>query len=405
MAKLALLGGEKLVTKPFPSWPVVDESDAACVREVILSGKWYRYSGTKNDELEKTMCEYFGAKYALTLTNGTAAIETPLAILGIGPGDEVIVPTYTFYSTASAPVFVGATPVFCDVDPDTFNLDIAQLESLVTPRTRAIIPVHFGGLPCDMDALLAFAQKHGLHIIEDCSHAHGTEYNHKKVGTLGKAGTYSFQNSKNLTSGEGGMVITDDEQLYLDMVSRHTCGRAAGGAWYEHHNIASNLRMTEMQAALLLNQFARLEEQTAERTANAGIINRALDGIPGLARCQHEEAFSTRRAYHLFCFRYEGFEGVSRDTFLKALSAEGVPCSPGYPIPLHRQPAFARVQSPSGVPYGEIDMPGVDTVCAQAVWFTQNLLLGDESNGQRIADALCKVAENAGELRGTEASV
>lgn len=401
MAKLALLGGEK-AAKPFIQWPVLDEGDIAAVHDVLRSGRWFRYDGEKNAEFEAAFAGYCGVKKALTVTNGTAAIEIPLAVLGIGPGDEVIVPSYTFYSTASAVLFVGATPVFCDIDADSYNLDLDDVERLVTPRTKAVIPVHFAGLPVDMDRLNAVAQRHGLAVIEDCAHSHGTKYKDCMTGSLSRASAFSFQASKNLTSGEGGIILTDDEDLYGEMFSRHTCGRKIGRPWYEHHAVASNIRMTEMQAALLLKQFSRLEAQTEQRLANAKLVESALAGCGAVKTVQRQESWSTRRAYHLFMLQYDpGMEGVARELFLAALQAEGLPVTGGYPMPLYRQPVFSGICPPEsqGVPYAMLSQPGAEHCCRTTVWVPQNCLLGGPEYGRAVADAILKVLENPGELR------
>lgn len=403
MAKLALLGGEMAAAKPFVKWPVFDDGDVAAVDEVLRSGKWFRYDGEKNAEFEAAFSSYCGVKRGLTVTNGTAAIEIPLAVLGIGAGDEVIVPSYTFFSTASAVLFVGATPVFCDIDPESYNLKLDELETLITPRTKAVIPVHFAGLPVDMDRLNAIAERRGIAVIEDCAHSHGSRYKDKMTGSLSKAAAFSFQASKNLNSGEGGIILTDDEELYGAMYSRHTCGRKLGRPWYEHHAVASNIRLTEMQAALLLRQFARLEAQTEERLANGKRIVSALAGCKAVKTVQRQQSWSTRRAYHLFMLQYDpGIEGVSRELFIEALQAEGVPVTGGYPMPLYKQPVFAGIRPPEGqkAPYAELNQPGVELCCGTTVWVPQNCLLGGAENGAAVIDAIAKVLDNADELRG-----
>lgn len=407
MAKLAILGGEKSVGNPFIKWPVFDQSDIRAVDEVLNSGNWFRYDGKNNEAFETAYAQYCGVKFGLTVTNGTAAIEIPLAVLGIGMGDEVIVPSYTFYSTASAVLFVGATPVFCDVDPVSYNMNLDLLESLITPRTKAIIPVHFAGLPVDMDRLNAIAARHGLTVIEDCAHSHGSTYKGKMTGSLSRVSAFSFQASKNLTSGEGGLILTDDEALYQKMFTRHTCGRQIGKPWYEHHAVASNIRLTEMQAALLLRQFSRLEEQTEQRLQNGLFLEKGLQGCPELMSTQKQEPWSTRRAWHLFVLRYApGIEGVSRERFIQALNAEGVSASGGYPMPLNRQPVFSTIKPPQGFPsYGELEQPGADTCCSQTIWIAQNQLLGGPEYGRALVDAIHKVLENAEELRKMETSL
>lgn len=400
MGKLAISGGTPAASG-LPTWPIIPEKDILKVSETLRSGKLFRYAGNQVEEFENTFRDYIGTKYALAVTNGTASLETALACAGIGPGDEVIVPGYTFYSSASAVSFVGATPAFCDVDLNTYNLDVEKAAAVLTEKTRAIVPVHFAGFPVDMDPLMDFAKKHNLFVLEDCAHAHGSEYKGKKVGSFGNASSWSFQESKNLTSGEGGMILTSDGDLYDRMFSRHTCGRKIGAAWYEHHTVASNLRMSETTGTLLSCQFERLEEQTRERLANAQILDEAIGNIPELTLTQTKTDYSTRRAYHLYIFRYvPGFEGVSRERFIDALKAEGVEASGGYPLPLPKQPVYQNLTPPVGMPpYGQQSLPNIETLCKDTIWITQPCLLGGTENGKKIADAILKIAENVDELR------
>lgn len=402
MGGLALLGGEKAIRQDFVKWPVFDETDVKAVEETVRSGKWNKHEGSRNSEFVKMFSGYVGTKFGLAVTNGTAALEIPLAVLGAGPGDEVIVPSYTFVSTATAVAFNAATPVFCDVDPDTYNIDADMFESLLTPRTKAVIPVHFAGYPADMDRILEISGKHGIHIVEDCAHAHGTVYKKRKAGSFGTASAFSFQSSKNLTSGEGGIILTDDEDLYRRMYSRHSCGRLPDRPWYEHYAISSNIRLSEIQAALLTAQFARLETQAGERLANARRLDEGFSRFRCLTCVQPPKAEITRRAYHLYLIRYSpGIEGVSRGTFIKALQAEGLPVSGGYPVPLYRQPLFGKIAKPVGqkCEYSGLYHPGAERICSETIWFPQYMLLGDESHAGRILDAVEKVLRNAGPLR------
>lgn len=399
MDKLALFGGTR-AAEGLSGWPRIEQSDVDAVTKALRSGKLFRGSGEQVDTLERVYRTYIGSDYALAVTNGTAALETALACAGIGPGDEVIVPGYTFYSSASAISFVGATPVFCDVDPDSYNMTAETVLPCLSPRTKAIIPVHFAGYPVDMDPIMDIAREHSLFVLEDCSHAHGTEYKGRKVGSIGHASAWSFQESKNLTAGEGGIVLTNDAELYDRMYSRHTCGRKIGAAWYEHHTITSNLRMSEMTAALLLNQFKRLEMQTTQRLANAAILDAAVAKMPELTVTQQATEGSTRRAYHLYILRYmPGFTGVSRERFVEALVAEGVDASGGYPIPLSKQPVYAGIASPRGVPYAEQELSNVEMLCRDTIWISQQCLLGGEENGQKIVAAIQKIAKQIDSLR------
>lgn len=228
MNKLALVGGTPVRTKPFPAWPQFDEREVEAVASVVRSGQWGRLAGTEVAQLEKEFAAAHDAKYALGVTNGTTALEVALLALGIGPGDEVIVPAYTFVASATCVLTVNAIPVFADIDLDTFNIDLDSVRAKITPRTKAIIPVHFAGLPVNMDELLALAREHNLHVVEDTAHGHGAKWRGKGVGSHGEFGAFSFQASKNMNSGEGGIVITNDHELYERANSLHSFGRLPG---------------------------------------------------------------------------------------------------------------------------------------------------------------------------------
>lgn len=399
MERLALEGGTPVRTKPFPKWPFWDENDVEAVAEVVASGQWWRLEGTKVREFERAFAEYHHARYGVCVTNGTAALEVALRAAHIGCGDEVIVPAYTFIATATAPLTVGATPVFVDIDPHTFQIDPLAVEAAITPATRAVIPVHFGGGPADMDAILEIARRHDLVVIEDAAQAHGAEWRGRRVGAIGHMGCFSFQASKNLTAGEGGIVLTDDEELAEAVWSVHNIGRRRGGAWYEHYVLGGNFRMTEFQAALLLHQLIRLPEQTERRNHNALYLTKELQAIPGICPAYRDERV-TSHAYHLYLFWYDpdAFGGHSRDEFLQALRAEGIPCSGGYGNPLHQEPLFRErwglrelCRVGRHIEYAQLSLPHSERACREAVWLFQNLFLGDEWDMVDIVTAIDKI--------------
>ncbi|MDO4587901.1 MAG: DegT/DnrJ/EryC1/StrS family aminotransferase [Planctomycetia bacterium] len=400
MSKLALLGGTK-AANALVSWPVYDQNDEKALFDALHSGHWFRNAGTKNREFEQKFAAFSEAKFGLTVANGTVALEIPLLTLNLQPTDEVIVPPYTFYSTAASVVNAGGKPVFSDIDSDSYNMNLDQLETLITERTKAIIPVHFGGYPVDMDRLNAIAAKYSLFVIEDSAHAHGARYKGRRIGSLANAGTFSFQASKNLTSGEGGFITTNDEELHLKMFARHTCGRLPDRPWYQHFGPGSNLRLSEFQAALLLSQFDRIESQFNERQQNGRILEEWLKQSPYFEAVQTQTEWAQDRAYHLLMFRFvPGIEGVSREKFIEALEAEGVPAMAGYPIPLYKQPAFENFMPPIGQkPYSELNYPNVEKCCQETVWISQNALLGSKKSSEQIIDALQKIIDNADELR------
>jgi len=401
MGVLAVTGGKPVRQREFLRWPHFDETEIRAVEEVVRSGKWWRYEGTEVASFEKEFAAYHQAQFAIAVTNGTAALELPLAARGIGPGDEVIVPSYTFVASATAIAVLGATPVFADVEVDTGNIDPGKLESLVSPRTRGIIPVHFAGYPAEMDQILAFARKHDLFVLEDAAHGHGGAYRGTRMlGSIGNAGSFSFQASKNITAGEGGAVICSDPVLAEKIFSRHTFGRLPGRPWYEHHIMSTNTRMTEMQGAILRVQLRRLKAQTEERYANGRKLDRAVAGIPGMRAMRHDEATASRRSFHLHMSRYApGVEGVSRETFIKAMNAEGIPVAAGYPYPLYKQPMFQGTARPvrQECATEDLNQEGAEALCREVLWLPQNVLL--EDGVEDVIRAFCKVAEHPDELR------
>ena len=399
--ELAINGGPKTVEKDF-AWPLYDETDVSCVAEIVRSGKWGNPDcGGEVAQFEKEFADFCGTKYALSCVNGSVALRLALIACGVKPGDEVIVPPYTFIATASIVIEANCVPVFVDIDPRTYNLDASKIEAAITSRTKAIIPVHFAGQACEMDEILVVAKKHRLRVIEDACHGHGAAYKGKKLGSIGDAGCFSFQSSKNLTSGEGGMVVTNDDALYQMMNSLRNVGRVEGGAWYEHHFAGCNYRITQLQAVLLSSQLKRLEEQTLKRHENGTYLNEllgAIDGITPLSRGLGE----TIHSYHIYIFKYDKskFNGVSKVEFSKMLAAEGVPCFMGYPQPLYKQPLFQKKNFmcyaiPESVDYSNVCCPVTEKACyEEAVWIFQNTMLGTKNDMELFASAIIKIQKS-----------
>jgi len=395
--QLAANGGSPVRLRPWPTWPVWDEPDVQAVADVVRSGRWFAPGGTQVKEFAERWGAYQQARFAAPCANGTQALEIALRAVGVRAEDEVIVPPYTFIATASSVVNVNAVPVFADIDPDTGNLDPAAVEAAITPRTRAILAVHIGGCPADLDALGAVAKRHGLLLLEDAAQAHGAEWRERRVGAIGDAGTFSFQASKNLNAGEGGVVLTNDERIYDRAWSLINVGRVRDGGWYEHGFLSGNYRMTEWQGAILNSQMRRLDEQTARRNENAAYLAERLAQFPGIQPLQRDPRV-TRHGYHLFMSRYdpEAFGGLPRAEFLRFLQAEGVPCSPGY-SPLYRSDAF-RVDATTHPFAGRIDyrsvrLEAVERLCEEAVWFTQSMLLAEKEEMDDIVAAVRKIQE------------
>jgi perosamine synthetase len=405
----ALLGGKPVRTAPFPSWPKITAGDEESWMEVLHKGHWCRNDGSYATRFEEAWARTLGAKYCLATASGTTALASTLNALGIGPGDEVLVPPYTFVATVNVVLLQHALPVFVDTDPETFQIDAAKIQAAITDRTRCILPVHLGGSPADLDTILAIGEKHKLPVLEDACQAHLAEWRHRKVSTLGALGCFSFQASKNLNSGEGGAILSDNENLMGACRSFHNNGRGAAGPGFSYVRNGCNHRMTEFQAALLLAQLTRLEEQSRIRQQNAEYLTRQLGEIPGIAPARMYPG-ATRNAYHLYMLRYdrEKFAGLPRKKFLRALEAEGIPCSGGY-SPLNKEPflkntlesrAYRSIYSAKELAdyQARNHCPVNDKLCEEAVWFFQTMLLGSESDMDQIAEAVRKIQNHAAEL-------
>jgi dTDP-4-amino-4,6-dideoxygalactose transaminase len=390
--------GSKIVEKNFP-WPIFDETDINAVADVVRTGIWGNPNcGDLVKSFEDEFASYCGSKYAIACVNGSVALRLSLIACGVRPGDEVIVPPYTFIATASVVLEVNCVPVFVDIDPDTYNIDPGEIEKAITKRTRAIIPVHFGGQACDMDRIMAIAKKHDIKVIEDACHGHGAEYKNRKLGSIGDTGCFSFQSSKNLTSGEGGIITTNDDKLYDMISSLRNVGRVKGGQWYEHYNPGCNYRITQLQAALLLNQLKRLEEQTKKRHENGTYLNSLLETIEGIAPLARGRG-ETLHSYHVYIFRYDKskFNGLPKTSFAEMLAAEGVPSFMGYPKPLYHQPVFLQKNFmcyaiPEDVDYSTVHCPVTERACSEeAVWILQNAMLGEKEDMDKFAEAIRKI--------------
>ena len=317
--------------------------------------------------------------------NGTVALRIALLAAGIRAEDEVIVPPYTFVATATAVLEANAVPVFADIDLHTFNLDPTAVEAAITPRTRAIIPVHFAGQPADMDAIMALAADRGILVLEDAAHAHGAAHRDRPAGSLGHIATFSFQSSKNLTAGEGGIITTNDEALAEACRSIHNCGRVPDGVWYEHHVVSGNYRLGEFQGAVLNCQLDRLEQQTDTRDRNGRRLASRLAALPGLHPQRRPSALHAAQPSPVHAAnRARRSSGRRARAVLDALGAEGIPCSAGYGYSLPDQPLFRNKafgpflpQASDRLDYGTTRCPNSDVICReQGLWLGQNLLLG-----------------------------
>lgn len=408
MSNLALLGGTPIGKTIAPTWPIHGQLEEQAVLEVVRSGKWGT-DGPKQVEFEKAFSAYCGADYGIIMTNGTHTLRLALEALGIGPGDEVIVPGVTWQATASAVLDVNATPILVDIDPDTFTIDPKAVEAAITPRTKAIIPVHVFCRVCDMDALQAIALKHGLYIIEDCAHQHGSEWKGQKVGTMGQIGSFSFQASKILTTGEGGMCITSDKDLYDRMYSLKNCGRETypGSPAMQSGNFRSN----DFAAALGLAQLTRLDAQNALRHENALYLEKELSQIPGLASLRRDDRITNQTYFHFYMKLDLGqWRNVPRKYLTRAIKAElensleiRYPYDPLNASSLYHP--FTKKTHMLGEAYqAAIDPARFDLpVCTHvskggSFGFFHNHLLSDKQELDKIIAAFHKIHDNLDEL-------
>jgi perosamine synthetase len=403
----AILGGKPVRTTTFPDWPVITQTDETSWLSVLRSKKWFRGSGSAVDQFEKRFASYMGSPHCLAVANGTSALMTALHGLDVQPGDEVIVPPYTFIATVNAVLSKYALPVFVDTDPETFQMDASKIGAAITAQTRAIIPVHIAGAPPDLDITLAAARARNIKVLEDAAQAHLGEWRGRKLGSIADAGTFSFQASKNLNSGEGGAILSPDASFMERCFAFHNnCNPRRGAPPDLSVSQAANLRLTEFQAALLTTQMERLESQARRRDACAALLTKLLDAIPGIVPARLTSG-CTRSAWHLYMFRYDAsqFAGLSRDRFLNALKAEGVPASSGYGR-LNHAPfltnvfasrGFQRIYSPARLKQWRESnhTPANDKLTAEAVWFTQTMLLAGDDDMRQIANAIEKIRAHA----------
>jgi len=407
--KLAIDGGEPAAGKLhelIPPWPTADEEAKRAVLEVLDGHDWCRiYDYSRVRKFEIAFANYHDASHAIGVANGTVALELALIASGVRAGDEVLVPALTFIASASAVACIGAIPIFVDSDPETLAISPKDAGNRITDRTKAIIGVHYGGYPVDFDALKPLANRNGLMLIEDCAHAHGTEWKGRKVGAIGDAGGFSFQASKSLAAGEGGVVLTDSDQIAEMGTLIHNIGRVVGKPGYMHQILSSNYRMTELQGALLLSLMRHLPWQTEYKHEVGEYLATKLREIGGVDPLKRDERI-TKRGYYFFIVRYnsEEFGGLDRDSFIRALNAEGVPCGAGYGVPLYRNAAFLpenleRVGAIAGqkLPdYAKMHLPVVERLCAeQQVTIPHTVLLAGRGGADMIVDAMIKIKENS----------
>lgn len=424
MTKLALLGGTPMrnaKTSPWPKWPVWDEKEEKALLEVLNSGVW-SYNGPKETEFNKNFAEFTGVKYAISAANGTVTLQMALEACGVGVGDEVILPGLTWQATAATILDVNAAPVLVDVCENTWCIDPKAVEAAITPRTKAIVPVHLYGSFANMDEIMQIAKKHNLFVIEDCAHKHGGEWNGKKAGSIGDVGSFSFQLSKHLTAGEGGALTTNNFEIAERLDALRNCGRRpeglsvevdkGAGLYSDQGNFyqGGNFRITEFQAAILVEGLKRLPEQNATRDANGIYLNSLLAEISGVAPMKRDER-ETKEAYFNFAFRYnkDEFKGLPISKFREALTAEiGIQVSASYE-PLNKCSLYAPHTKPcrhklndeywASINPTRFDLPVCDRIYfEESVCVHHKVLMGSKADMDMIAAAIQKIYDNAEEL-------
>lgn len=385
MSQLALYGGKPVRDRPFPQWPVSTERELELLKEVLAGQQWGGYSDTVK-QFEQVFAQVHDCEFGVAAANGSVAIEMALKAAGIGEGDEVIVPAHSFVATASAVNRVGATPVFVDIGRDSYNLNPELLQTAVTDRTAAVIPVHFSGIMLDMDRFSETATGLNLTVIEDAAHAHGAEWHGRRAGSFGLCGTFSFQNSKSMTAGEGGILVTNDKEVADAAASFANCGRRSGHGWFDHFELAPNYRLSGFQAAVLMAQLERLPGQIRTRQANRDALVAQIT-TPGIVFQTAPEGVSVRTHYLLLGRIEEKAFGMKRDDFVGAMEAEGIPCRPYYPHPLYKNPMYQSAAC------RVMPCPNAEQACLDSFWIPQNALMGDEEDTRDIARAIGKIWE------------
>jgi dTDP-4-amino-4,6-dideoxygalactose transaminase len=427
MAKLAINGGSALRQRPYPKWPVVDPCDEKIVTDVVRSGNWWMYSygddefagtveGTSQvQQAEEAFAGMHKVKHAYATTSGSASLEIACRAIGLQPGDEVITTPYTFVATSTCILNALAIPVYVDIGPDTYNIDPTLIEAAITERTRAIIPVHFGGNFAKMDEINRIAKKHGLTVIEDAAHAHGASLKDGRcAGSLGDLAIFSMQQSKLLTCGEGGFITTDDDELGEACWSLRHYGRSKTGKWYEHFKLGWHYRMSELQGALLVSQLEKLPDQNRIRSRNVKILREGFDAIPGVEPV-NQNPETDKDVYYVLCLRFDPrqWDGITRDTVVAALIAEGIPAFGGYSFPLYENPLFQNLdfngphspyQLGRSEPVGDFrryreTCPVTERACYnESIWLTHDMLMGSDGDTRDILRGFNKLYENRDEL-------
>jgi dTDP-4-amino-4,6-dideoxygalactose transaminase len=424
MSTLAIHGGTPVRTRPFPIWPSADGHERAWVEKVLCSSRWF--AGARGDDAEslgtlfgRRFAELVGVRFGLPVANGSVSLEVALRALDIGPGDEVIVPAYTFVSTATSVLMVGAVPVFADIDPRSYCLDSRDCARRITPRTRAIIPVHLGGQMAGMTTIAKVAREHSLAIVEDSAQAIDARWEGRNAGAWGDFGSFSFQANKTITSGEGGLLATDDPDLAEKATAYRAFGRFASpgtspagrSSGLMSQRLSGNYRLSELQSAVLLGQLEKFPEEDARRQRSATHLTRQLATVAGVEHVR-VDGRDSKHAYYYYLVRYDPaqFASATPSLLARALVAEGAPFVPGDAVPTYGHPVFRpenleRSISPELLkqyrravdPDGHA-CPAAEEACGRTLILRHQVLLADPGDMDQIVEALAKVQSRAGDL-------
>jgi dTDP-4-amino-4,6-dideoxygalactose transaminase len=408
MEKLAVLGGEPIRKDKYPSWPVFDDRDIEAVTKTIQSGRWggFPYPGPNTAKFAEKFSEMQGGGYAVPMMNGTITMEVALRAAGIGWGDEVIVPAYTFQATAYAPMVVGAAPVLVDIDPETYCIDPLSVRNAITEKTRAIIVVHIAAQMADMDAIMAIAQEHNLLVVEDSAHAHGAQWRGMGSGTIGDFGSVSLQSAKSLTTGEGGVLLCKDPEMAQRAASIIDCGRPKDPKG-EQFTMGVNYRWSELHAALGLVALERFPEQFHQRESMADYLEESLSEVPGICMLKRDLRLNRRSFYRYIIKMDPEYFGCNNETFCFALNAEGIPIDTGYP-PMNQyelfQPNLSKFPVPSAFPeyfdFNNMSFPAAERArWKESVWMGESIFRSGKQGIDDLISGLVKLAENRGALK------
>ncbi|GBC70741.1 3-amino-5-hydroxybenzoate synthase [Candidatus Calditenuaceae archaeon HR02] len=395
---LAIKGGRPVRSEPFPSWPVWGREEEEMLLSALRSGVW-GLGGQLVERFGEEFAGYAGCKHGVPCMNGTTALKIALKTLGIGPGDRVITTPYTFVATSSVLVELGAIPVYVDVVEGGVNIDSRLVWETIDSGVKAILPVHVGGHPVEMDLVLKASESLGVPVVEDAAEAHGAEWKGRRVGSLGVMGCFSFQSSKVMTSGEGGIITLNDSELAETCRALVNCGRSLGRDWYEGDLLGYNYRMTEFQAAILLSQLRRLDEQIERRQRNFEELARLCRDLEGFRLITPPHG-TDRTPHYLVIIQADGeyFRGVSKQKIVEALRGEGVPASVGWPMPLYRFPPIKRYLEHHGVRVSQGEFPNTEKAASEFLFVHHRVLLGGRREVEDVYKALKKVEQHAGEM-------